>query len=80
MTRASRNRTRNSDPLMNAPINYSDDELIDELTTCLNIDQAARALNVSRGWLFPRAKRLEREGKIIPKSVMPAYFKPKEDE
>lgn len=63
---------------MNAPINYSDDTLIDELTTCLNIDQAARALNVSRGWLFPRAKRLEREGRIIPKSIMPAYFKGKQ--
>ena len=64
---------------MNAPINYSDDELIDELTTCLTIAQAAHALTVSRGWLFPRAKRLDREGKIIPKSIMPAYFKPKEN-
>lgn len=65
---------------MNAPIHYSDDTLIDALTTCLNIDQAARALNVSRGWLFSHAKRLERECKIIPKSIMPAYFKPKEEE
>ena len=39
---------------MNAPINYSDDELIDELTTCLNIDQAARALNVARLAVPPR--------------------------
>ena len=64
---------------MNAPIHYSDDDMIDALTTCLNIDQAARALNVSRGWLFPHAKRLEREGRILPKAIMPAYFKPKED-
>lgn len=54
--------------------------MIDALTTCLNIDQAARALNVSRGWLFPHAKRLEREGRILPKSIMPAYFRPKETE
>lgn len=65
---------------MNAPIHYSDEDMIDALTTCLNIDQAARALNVSRGWLFPRAKRLEREGRILPKSIMPAYFRPKETE
>ena len=53
--------------------------MIDALTTCLNISQAAKALGVSRGWLFPHAKRLEREGRILPKSLMPAYFKPKED-
>lgn len=52
--------------------------MIDALTTCMNISQAAKALGVSRGWLFPRAKRLEREGRILPKSIMPAYFKPKE--
>lgn len=63
---------------MNAPIHYSDDTLIDALTTCMNISQAAKALGVSRGWLFPHAKRLEREGRILPKSIMPAYFKPKE--
>lgn len=68
-----------SSKTVNAPIHYSDDDMIDALTTCPNIDQAARALNVSRGWLFPHAKRLEREGRIIPKSIMPAYFRPKED-
>ena len=51
---------------MNAPIHYSDDTLIDALTTCMNISQAAKALGVSRGWLFPHAKRLEREGRILP--------------
>ena len=65
---------------MNAPIRYSDDDMIDALTTCPNIDQAARALSVSRGWLFPHAKRLEREGRILPKSIMPAYFKQKDNE
>ena len=77
--RAPKSRNRSSNPRMNAPIHYSDDTLIDALTTCLNIDQAARALNVSRGWLFPHAKRLEREGRILPKSIMPAYFKSKDD-
>ena len=68
-----------SSETVNAPIYYSDEDMIDALTTCLNIDQAARALNVSRGWLFPHAKRLEREGRILPKSIMPAYFKPKDN-
>lgn len=77
---ASMNRTRSSDPIVNAPIHYSDDTLIDALTTCVNINQAAKALGVSRGWLFPHAKRLEREGRILPKSIMPAYFRPKGDE
>lgn len=60
---------------MNAPIHYGDDTLIDALTTCMNVSQAAKALGVSRGWLFPHAKRLEREGGILPKPIMPAYFK-----
>lgn len=74
------NRNRSSDQTMNAPIHYSDDTMIDALTTCMSISQAAKALGVSRGWLFPHAKRLEREGRILPKSIMPAYFKPKEEE
>ena len=65
---------------MNAPIHYSDEDMIDALTTCLNISQAAKALGVSRCWLFQHANRLEREGRILPKSIMPAYFKPKETE
>ena len=64
---------------MNAPIHYSDEDMIDALTTCMNISQAAKALGVSRSWLFPHAKRLEREGRILPKSIMPAYFRPKEN-
>lgn len=64
---------------MNAPIHYSDEDMIDALTTCMNISQAAKALGVSHGWLFPHAKRLEREGRILPNLIMPAYFKPKED-
>lgn len=64
---------------MNAPIHHSDDTLIDAPTTCPDIGQAARAPDVSRGWPSPHAKRLEREGGILPKPIMPAYFKPKED-
>lgn len=62
---------------MNAPIHHSDEDMIDAPATCMDIGQAAKA---SRGWPFPHAKRLEREGGILPKSIMPAYLKPKENE
>ncbi len=53
---------------------FSDELLIEALTTSPTVTRAAERLGVSYTWLYLKAKRLEKKGLIVHRTELPIYL------